>query len=84
MTLSSTPGQKPGASIPLRREEAMLPLTEQRNHSCVLRREQLECPFSIRRILIHPIHFYKNDVLQIKVAHSLGEAAKCQLKTKMI
>lgn len=44
MTLSSTPGQKPGASIPLRREEAMLPLTEQRNHSCVLRREQLECP----------------------------------------
>lgn len=66
MTLSSqndTPSQKPGASAPYEDEEAMLPLTEQRNHSCVLRREHLECP-SIRRILIRALGHFELSSLE--------------------
>lgn len=63
----------------------MLPLTEQMSHSCVLRREHLECP-SIGRVLIHPMHFYKNDAIPDKSCTFSGESSQMstEIKTQMI
>lgn len=58
----------------------MLPLTGQRNHSCVLRREHLGV--LIRRVLIHPMHFYKNDVIPDKSCPSSGESGQVSTELK--